>query len=258
MQDGVCVLSGGQLAQFVEQAVEGQQFGVGGEGVLGEEAAPGYVLAEDPDRFGGAARAFQHPGLEFLCVRVGAVPRAVVAGSPRGFGVRRDQFQYPLVTSPTLGDLHQGCPDPRLTDVRHEQVDGLVHAPCLGEQLCEVTAHGPRSAALLVRADQVQGLIRPARSQQDTCLRPQSCRPPGRDERLHHLQRASELTRPAEFLRRALRAEPLAALLCRPDHQGQVTVPQQTIHFPGSEAAVVADLPYKIICVHGGKRRSSH
>jgi hypothetical protein len=142
VQDGVCGLSGGQLAQRVQPTMAGQQFGAGGEGVLSEVAILGYVLTEDPDRFAGAARAFPHPGLELLRVRAGVVPPALVASPPSGLGVRGDQLQHPLVTFLTFGDPHQGCLDPRLTDVRHEQVDGLVDAPCPGEQLGEVTAHG--------------------------------------------------------------------------------------------------------------------
>lgn len=37
---------------------------------------------------------------------------------PDRFGVRGEQFQHPLVTFPARGDPHQGCPDPRFTDVR--------------------------------------------------------------------------------------------------------------------------------------------
>ncbi|MFD6953397.1 MULTISPECIES: hypothetical protein [unclassified Nocardiopsis] len=94
---------------------------------------PGYVLAEEPDRLVDAARVLQHLSLELLRVPAGVVPPALVAGSPRSFGVRGDQLQHPLATIMTFGDLHRDRPDPRLTDVRHEQADSLIHASCLGE-----------------------------------------------------------------------------------------------------------------------------
>jgi hypothetical protein len=89
----------------------------------------------------------------------------------------------------------------------------------------------------------MQGLVRPARSQQNVRLRPEGWPPPESGKRLDHLDGSTERTCPGQLLRRALRAEPLPALFCCLDHQVQVTVLQQEIHFSGMQTTVVAGLP---------------
>lgn len=90
VQDGVRVLSGGQLAQLFEPTMTRQKPGVGGESVLREVVVSGYVLTEDPDRFVGMARALQDLGLELLRVGEGVVPPALAPGVARTVGVRGD------------------------------------------------------------------------------------------------------------------------------------------------------------------------
>lgn len=119
-------------------------------------------------------------------------------------------------------------------------------------------ALGLRGPTGFIRTYQIQCLLRPSRPEQDVGLRPQGSRPPGRDERLHHLQRPPELPRPAQLLHRAFRAEPLAAFHRRLDHQFQVTVLQQEVHSSRGKAAEVARLPGKIIHVHERERRCTH
>lgn len=153
------------------------------------------------------------------------VPPVLAPGLTRAVGVRGNQLQHPLVTVLTFGDLHQDGQGPPSVDVRDEQVDGLVDAPCLYEHLGEVTAFGPRGTAGFVQADQFQDQLRPSR--------------------------------PAQLLHRALGTEPLAEFRCRLDNQVQATVLQQQVHSPRGKTAEVARLPRKIVHVHGRERRSN-
>lgn len=253
------VLSGGQFAQLVEPTVTGQHLGVAGEGVLGEEAAPGNVLAEDPDRLICTAGALQHLGLKFLRAGVGVLPPVVAAGLPRAVSVRGDQLQYPLVTVMPFGHFHQDGQDPvSVVKVRNEHVDGLVDAPLLGEKFGEVAASDRRGRVGFVLTDQIQGLLRPSRPEQDACLRPQSGPPPDHGKGLHHVQRPLEFPRPAQLLHRSLSTEPLAPVRCRLDHQVQVTVLQQETHPSRGKSAVSPRLPLKIVHIHKGNRISTN
>ncbi|MFD7409308.1 DUF6153 family protein [Streptomyces sp. NPDC059866] len=74
--------SGGCSHTDVDPPVAHEEFGVCGESVLRQEAAFGYVCAEDPDRLLGAACTSQDLGLKLLRVPGGIVPSAIGACVP--------------------------------------------------------------------------------------------------------------------------------------------------------------------------------
>ncbi|WP_329111879.1 hypothetical protein [Streptomyces sp. NBC_01353] len=116
-----------------------EEFGVGGESVLRQEAARGYVRAENPDRLIGAAGTFQNLSLTLLRVPSVIAPPALGASVPDPLRQRCDQFQHPLVTVLPLSQLYQDRQQPSV-DVGCEQGDGLVHPPGLDQQLGEPPA----------------------------------------------------------------------------------------------------------------------